>query len=94
MLDVQVKEHQMSCSCRRRDMPVKLKLEEKPTNLGNEVKHGMVPPVLYYHSTLTYGGVEALHGFLEAGKKRKSLLALPGITRRLPGLLARSLDIE
>ena len=37
-------------------MPVKLKLEEKPTNLGNEVKQGKFPPVLYYHTTLTYGG--------------------------------------
>ena len=62
-------------------MPVKLKLEEKPTNLGNEVKQGKFPPVLYYHTTLTYGAVEALHGFLEAGKKRKSRLILPGITR-------------
>jgi len=66
MLDVQFKKHQISCSWRRRDVPVKLKLEEKPTNLVNEVKHGRFSPVLYYHSTLTYGGVDALHGLLEA----------------------------
>ena len=67
MLDVQVTKHQISCSWRRRDIPVKLKLEEKPTDLDNEVKQGRFPPVLYYHSTQTYGGVDALHGLLEAG---------------------------
>jgi len=45
---------------------VKLKLEEKPTDLGNEVKHGRFSSVLCYHSTLTYGRVDALHGLLEA----------------------------
>jgi hypothetical protein len=51
----------------RKAISVKLKLEEKPTDLGNEVKQGKVPFVLYYHSTLTYGGVQALPDLLEAG---------------------------
>jgi hypothetical protein len=42
-------------------MPVKLKLEGKPIDLINEVEY------LTTHNTLTYGGVGALHGILEAG---------------------------
>jgi hypothetical protein len=41
----------------RREMPVKLKLEEIPTNLGNEIKQGKVLSAVYYHRTLTCGGV-------------------------------------
>jgi hypothetical protein len=75
-------------------MPVTLKLEEKPTDLGNEVKQGKILPVLHHHSTLTYGGVEALHGLLEAGKKKKISFGPSGNSTPIAQFLARSLDTE
>ena len=63
-------------------MPVNLKLEEKPTNLGSEVKH----PDIWGS-----GGIAWPSGSWE---EKISLLVLRGITRRLPGLLARSLDMS
>jgi hypothetical protein len=53
----------------RKGISVKLKLEEKPNDLGNEVKQDKVPLVLHYHSTLTYGECRHCLIFWKLGRK-------------------------